>query len=48
MQRALVVVGDDVMDQAPDLDRVPGRVETAPSNELADLALDDAHGIRHG
>jgi len=47
VQRPLVVVRDDVVDQLADLDRVPGRVETGTADQLADLALDDAHGVSH-
>src|SRR5690242_6853674 len=47
MQRALVVVGDHVVHETTDLDRVPGGVETGSADELAYLALHHPHGVGH-
>lgn len=47
MQGALVIVGDDVLHQSAELDRMPGGVEAGAADELTDLALHHVHGIGH-
>src|SRR6185437_13871852 len=43
--RALVVVGDRVLDQAPDAWDVPGGVEPATPDQLANLVGDDRYWV---
>ena len=44
-QRALVVVGDDFLDQQPYARAVGSRIEAAPTNQLSDLVLDNVDGV---
>ena len=47
-ERAVVVVGHDLLDDRPDAVRVTGRVQTAAPDQLAHLGLDDLCGRCHG
>ena len=47
-EAALVVLGDDLVDQAADGGGVGDRVQPAAADELADLVLDDADGVHAG
>jgi hypothetical protein len=45
---ALVVLRDDLVDQAPDGRAVGDRVQPAATDEPPDLVLDDADGVHPG
>ena len=46
-QRPLVVVADRLLHEAADFAALPQWIKTAPADQLADFALDDAHSF-HG
>ncbi len=45
-ERALVVVGDHIVDEPADGGGIGGRIETAAAYQLADLVLDDGDGVQ--